>query len=333
MKPMLAVCFVLWLAACNEPSASSAGSAQVGGGDDANQRGSASADAAGSSTGLSAAGSASVARDYSEPPEPGSPDARDEAKRRALQDAMDFGMVGPTPTGFSWGPTPGSSATGPKPVVRVGATSVSGRLPPEVIQRIVRQNFGRFRLCYENGLRKDPNLTGKVSVSFVIGRDGSVGTVSSGPNTLPDAGVVACVTKAFYGLSFPEPEGGVVKVTYPIVFSPGQASSTWRVGGKTLEELTVAELEKALRELGCSDLDRKVAAGSKATTITGKYQGGAFTITFVPLSAEPDALSKDARARLKQESSFLEQGGFFLAVERGEPARDEELFKQLVKAS
>ena len=37
------------------------------------------------------------------------------------------------------------------PSVRMGATSVSGRLPPEVIQRIVRQNFGRFRLCYENG--------------------------------------------------------------------------------------------------------------------------------------------------------------------------------------
>ena len=40
----------------------------------------------------------------------------------------------------------------------MGATSVSGRLPPEVIQRIVRQNFGRFRLCYENGLRSNPNL-------------------------------------------------------------------------------------------------------------------------------------------------------------------------------
>lgn len=39
------------------------------------------------------------------------------------------------------------------PSVRMGATSVSGRLPPEVVQRIARQSFGRFRLCYENGLR------------------------------------------------------------------------------------------------------------------------------------------------------------------------------------
>ncbi|MBM4374506.1 MAG: FHA domain-containing protein [Deltaproteobacteria bacterium] len=105
------------------------------------------------------------------------------------------------------------------PQVRMGATSVSGRLPPEVIQRIVRQNFGRFRLCYENGLRNNPNLQGTVAVTFVIGRDGSVSNVGGGGG-LPDSGVVSCVTRAFYGLAFPTPEGGVVRVTYPISFSP-----------------------------------------------------------------------------------------------------------------
>ncbi|MBM4358819.1 MAG: AgmX/PglI C-terminal domain-containing protein [Deltaproteobacteria bacterium] len=106
------------------------------------------------------------------------------------------------------------------PSVRMGSTSVSGRLPPEVIQRIVRQNFGRFRMCYENGLRNNPNLQGTVSVSFVIGRDGGVSNVGGGGG-LPDSGVTSCVTRAFYGLAFPAPEGGVVRVTYPISFSPG----------------------------------------------------------------------------------------------------------------
>jgi pSer/pThr/pTyr-binding forkhead associated (FHA) protein len=114
----------------------------------------------------------------------------------------------------------GSHRTKP-PQVRMGATSVSGRLPPEVIQRIVRQNFGRFRLCYENGLRNNPNLTGRVAVRFVIGRDGSVGSVANGGSDLPDGGVVSCVVSAFYGLSFPQPEGGIVTVTYPIMFAPG----------------------------------------------------------------------------------------------------------------
>lgn len=107
------------------------------------------------------------------------------------------------------------------PSVRMGATAVNGRLPAEVIRRIVRQNFGRFRMCYEQGLGRNPNLEGRVGVRFVIGRDGSVSNVGNGGSDIPDSGVVSCVISAFYGLSFPQPEGGIVTVTYPIMFSPG----------------------------------------------------------------------------------------------------------------
>ena len=107
------------------------------------------------------------------------------------------------------------------PIVRIGQTSASGRLPAEVIQRIVRQNFGRFRLCYENGLRTSPNLQGRVAVRFIIGRDGAVSGVGNGGSDLPDSRVVSCVVGAFYGLSFPAPESGIVTVVYPISFSPG----------------------------------------------------------------------------------------------------------------
>jgi len=107
------------------------------------------------------------------------------------------------------------------PSVRQGATQVNGRLPAEVIQRIVRQNFGRFRLCYENGLRTNPNLSGRVSVKFVIDRSGSVATAQDGGSEIPDTAVVSCVVRGFGNLSFPQPEGGIVTVVYPIIFSPG----------------------------------------------------------------------------------------------------------------
>ncbi|AKU99982.1 putative abductin-like protein [Labilithrix luteola] len=107
------------------------------------------------------------------------------------------------------------------PSMRQGATQVNGRLPPEVIQRIVRQNFGRFRLCYENGLRTNPNLSGRVSVKFVIDRSGAVSTAQDGGSDLPDQGVVSCVVRGFGNLSFPQPEGGIVTVVYPIIFNPG----------------------------------------------------------------------------------------------------------------
>ncbi|NUP06948.1 MAG: AgmX/PglI C-terminal domain-containing protein [Polyangiaceae bacterium] len=111
------------------------------------------------------------------------------------------------------------------PRVRMGATSVSGRLPPEVIQRIVRQNFGRFRLCYENGLRKQQNLEGKVSVRFIIGRDGSVSKAADERSTLPMQSVRDCIVKAFYSLAFPQPESGIVSVLYPIQLSPAGSTS------------------------------------------------------------------------------------------------------------
>jgi hypothetical protein len=107
------------------------------------------------------------------------------------------------------------------PSIRQGATQVNGRLPPEVIQRIVRQNFGRFRLCYENGMRTNPNLAGRVAVKFVIDRSGSVSTASDGGSDLPDQSVVSCVVRGFGNLSFPQPEGGIVTVVYPIIFNPG----------------------------------------------------------------------------------------------------------------
>lgn len=106
------------------------------------------------------------------------------------------------------------------PTIRPSSSVVSGRLPPEVIQRVVRNNFGRFRGCYEQGLARNPNLEGRVAVSFVIGSDGGVSYASAGGD-LPDSGVTSCVSKSFYSLSFPAPETGIVKVTYPIMFSPG----------------------------------------------------------------------------------------------------------------
>jgi hypothetical protein len=98
---------------------------------------------------------------------------------------------------------------------------LSGRIPAEVIQRTVRQNYGRFRSCYDMGLRTNPNLTGRVTARFVIGRDGAVSNAMNGGGDLPDAAVTSCVISAFYGLSFPAPDGGIVTVTYPIMFVPG----------------------------------------------------------------------------------------------------------------
>lgn len=163
------------------------------------------------------------------------------------------GVGGPAEIGSSGGIGLGVHPVGPgrrkPPQVRMAGASVTGRLPPEVIQRIVRRNFGRFRLCYENGLRLDPTLEGRVSVSFTIETDGSVSTVSH-TTTMSDPGTAQCVERGFVGLSFPQPESGVVKVTYNIGFSPAEGAESKQkvqsVLGLDPAELTGATLAKAV---------------------------------------------------------------------------------------
>ena len=107
-------------------------------------------------------------------------------------------------------------------MVEVGPSSVGGHLPKEIIQRIVRQNAGRFRSCYESALRTNPQLRGRVVTKFIIGRDGAVSLSQDGGSDMPDANVTSCVVRAYQGISFPAPENGTVTVSYPLMFTPGE---------------------------------------------------------------------------------------------------------------
>ncbi len=145
--------------------------------------------------------------------------------REGALDASDLGSAGGSGEGIGLGNigTIGHASTHTQGSSRLrqGTTMVNGRLPPEVIQRIVRQNFGRFRLCYEQGLKRDPTISGTVATKFVIDRSGNVINVArDATTTLADAGVVSCITRAFTNLTFPQPEGGIVTVVYPIIFDP-----------------------------------------------------------------------------------------------------------------
>jgi hypothetical protein len=103
---------------------------------------------------------------------------------------------------------------------RYETVETSGHLPAEVIQRIVRQNDGRYRFCYQKGLEANPTLQGRVTVKFLIDRHGAVAFAADAGSDLPDENVRRCVVSSFTTLSFPEPDSGVVTVIYPIVFSP-----------------------------------------------------------------------------------------------------------------
>jgi outer membrane biosynthesis protein TonB len=107
------------------------------------------------------------------------------------------------------------------PVVHVSTDTTMVGLPREVIRRVLRQNVAPIRACYEKALRAKSDLAGRVVVRFEIDAAGNVATSeSTSATTLASADAVACVVGAFKPLVFPEPEGGAVIVTYPIVFAP-----------------------------------------------------------------------------------------------------------------
>jgi hypothetical protein len=140
-------------------------------------------------------------------------------------------VIAPEPPGSATAaapeqPAPAASTPPSVPTVRVGPTHTdpekkTGRLAPEVIQKVVRENYGTFRKCYEAGLGRNRELRGRVSARFVIELDGTVSNVTNGGSDMPDSEVTACILKAFYGCRFPKPEGGIVTVVYPIMLEPG----------------------------------------------------------------------------------------------------------------
>ncbi|WP_437670624.1 AgmX/PglI C-terminal domain-containing protein [Sorangium sp. So ce131] len=90
------------------------------------------------------------------------------------------------------------------------------------IQAVVRGQFGRFRVCYEELLERSPAAAGTIPLDFAILGDGTVADVKVDPatTTLRDATLEACMVEATRALRFPA-AGEKTTVVYPIELSPG----------------------------------------------------------------------------------------------------------------
>ncbi|MEZ4372518.1 MAG: DUF2330 domain-containing protein [Polyangiaceae bacterium] len=103
-----------------------------------------------------------------------------------------------------------SRASGKATRIRMRDFKVAGRLPPEVVQRIQRQNYGRWRVCAD----RDKTLK-QLTISYVIDAEGKVKNVRS----KPDGGAAGvCIRKGFTALTFPQPEAGIVTVSQNLLF-------------------------------------------------------------------------------------------------------------------
>jgi TonB family protein len=129
------------------------------------------------------------------------------------------GGGGGTNSGYGRGSGAGFSDRGPRvPRVRSAKAEVHGAIDKDIIRRIVRAHINEVSACYNQGLVRDPNLRGRVSIQFTIGPSGSVPVAVVQESTMKDGNVGQCVAKAVKRWKFPKPDGGGnVVVTYPFV--------------------------------------------------------------------------------------------------------------------
>jgi hypothetical protein len=111
------------------------------------------------------------------------------------------------------------------PVIRFGRFEVSPGVSAEVVRRILRQNLGRFRLCYARGLERDARLHGSVPLHFSIDPNGHVSNAHAEGSTLRDAEMVRCSIESIQGLSFPKPDRAGANVLAELQFFPPSAAT------------------------------------------------------------------------------------------------------------
>ena len=100
--------------------------------------------------------------------------------------------------------------------IRMLPAQVDGKLPPEVVTRVVRGRFAQLRACYDRRLAENPLLAGKVTLELDLDAEGRVTRAGDKGSDFPDRVTVNCFASALRNVTFPKAEGGT-KATVPFV--------------------------------------------------------------------------------------------------------------------
>lgn len=101
----------------------------------------------------------------------------------------------------------------------LGNSSVEEGLTKDEVGEVIHKHLSEVRYCYESAMIRQPDIEGKLVISFVIGGSGVVKTADIKSSTLPDPRLDDCVLRRLVTWKFPQTKGGIdVGVTYPFIF-------------------------------------------------------------------------------------------------------------------
>ena len=105
---------------------------------------------------------------------------------------------------------------GPAPSSDLQAYMGSAPATPEY--KTVQANMEKFKFCYLDAMRANPDLQGEIRVRFTVNKQGKVPKVKAVKNEL-NADVETCIIKLFKKLKFPKRDSNRT-VEYPFKFIP-----------------------------------------------------------------------------------------------------------------
>lgn len=104
---------------------------------------------------------------------------------------------------------------------KIGAPEIEGSKADQAsISKVVKSNGTAIQRCYEKALKANPQLKGKISVTWMINEQGRVQMVEINEDTMGEASVSACIKSVIMRWRFPPPEAPA-SVTFPFAFIPG----------------------------------------------------------------------------------------------------------------
>ena len=107
-----------------------------------------------------------------------------------------------------------------KPESIEGAASSNAKRDNNAISAVVSSHKASIRMSYEKYLKREPTLSGKITVRFTIGASGRIAMVQVVENTTGNANLEREIIRKIKMWHFETIAEGDVTVTYPFVFSP-----------------------------------------------------------------------------------------------------------------
>jgi hypothetical protein len=108
-----------------------------------------------------------------------------------------------------------------EPVIELGSPQVNGDLTVDKIVAVFLKNRDAMRKCYDIGLAKNSELSGRVMLKVALAAGGKVNKAATEKGTtLGDADVIKCVLKTTTEMTFPPAQSPIATLLLPLEFIP-----------------------------------------------------------------------------------------------------------------